>query len=205
MPAVQGRHKRATRAGILPAARVQPGEDQRGGTDSGSSTAEGSMEAGSSCGDSNAQGMGQSGREAEGTRASQQVSAAEPSWLREMRARYDQHDATPAGVVKSRNAPTDVLTEVTVVIKSQRLSPCKKVAAVRIKQNRKDNESVRDSRGVKRKPMGPMGPSRPPPTRKGAGAAAGGRLRRPRGDNQHSAEPAKKRRCNERRQTKGYG
>ena len=166
------------------------------------------MEASSSRGDGNAQGMGQSGREAEGTRASQHVSAAEPSWLREMRARYDQHDATPAGIVsrkKSLATSGTRLREISVVIKTQRVSPCKKVAAVRIKQNRKDNEGGPESRGMKRKPRGPMGPSRPPPTLQGAGAAAGGRLRRPRGDNQHSAEPAKKRRCSERQQPKGYG
>ena len=133
------------------------------------------------------------------------MSAAEPSWLREMRARYDQHDATPAGIVKGRNAPTDVLKEVTVVIKSQRVAPCKKVAAVRIKQNRKDNERGPESRGIKRKPRGPMGPSRPPPTRKGAGAAAEGRELRRRGDNQASAELEKKRRRKERQQTKGCG
>ena len=113
------------------------------------------MEAGSSRGNSNAQGMGQSGREAEGTRASQQVSAAEPSWLREMRARYDQHDATPAGIVsrkKSLATSGTRLREISVVINTQRVSPCKKVAAVRIKQNRKDNESGPESRGKKRKP-----------------------------------------------------
>ena len=195
-------------AGALPstcATRVQATEGQRGGANGGSRKAKDPMEASSTCGNSNAQGMGQGGRDAEGTGIGQQMAAVEPAWLRAMRERYDRHDGTPAGVVKGRNAPTDVLKEVTVVIKSQRVPPCKKVAAVRIKQNRKDNESGPESRGIKRKPRGPMGPSRPPPTRKGAGAAAGGRLRRPRDDNQHSAEPAKKRRCSERQQTKGYG
>ena len=199
----------AERARVLPStcsARVQAKEDQRGGAKGGSRKAKDPMEASSTCGNSNAQGMGQGGREAEGTGIGQQMTTVEPAWLRAMRERYDRHDGTPAGIVsRKRNALTDVLTDVSVVIKPQRVPPCKKVAAVRIKQNRKDNEGGPENRGIKRKPRGPMGPSRPPPTRKGAGAAAGGRLRRPRGDNQHSAEPAKKRRCSERQQTKGYG
>ena len=201
----------AERARVLPSTcstRVQAKEDQRGGAKGGSRKAKDPMEASSTCGISNAQGMGQGGREAEGTGIGQQMTAVEPAWLRAMRERYDQHDGTPAGIVsrKKSSATSDSrLREISVVIKSQRMSPCKKVAAVRIKQNRKDNERGPESRGIKRKPRGPMGPSRPPPTQKGAGAAAGGRLRRPRGDNQHSAEPAKKRRCSERQQTKGYG
>ena len=161
------------------------------------------MEAGSSCGDSNAQGMGQSGREAEGTGASQQVSAAEPSWLREMRARYDQHDATPAGVVKgekpSQPSSDSRLRETSIVIKPQRMSPCKKVAAVRIKHNRKDNEGGPETRGGKRKPSGPI----EPPAQQWAGAAAQGR--RHRDDNKESAEPKGKRRRKVRQQPKGYG
>ena len=132
-----------------------------------------------------------------------QQPVAEPAWLREMRTRYDRHEAmTPAGAVRRRNA----LTDVSVVIKTQRVPPCKKVAAVRIKTKRKDNGSGPGTRGKKAKPSGPSGPSGPTarPAQPGAGAPEA-RGRRHRGEDEDGWEPQKKRRSNERQQPKGYG
>ena len=97
------------RAGALPSERLQTEQEQREGANSDGREAEGPMEASGTYGDSNAQGMGQGTREAEGTGLRQQPVTGEPAWLREMRARYGRHDAmTPAGVVSGRNALVDV-------------------------------------------------------------------------------------------------
>ena len=190
------------RAGALPSERLQTEQEQREGANSDGREAEGPMEASGTYGDSNAQGMGQGTREAEGTGLRQQPVTGEPAWLREMRTRYDQHEAmTPAGVVRSRNA----LTDVSVVIKTQRVPPCKKVAAVRIKTKRKDNGSGPGIRGKKAKPSVPSGPSGPTARPAQPGAGAPGRGRRHRDEDKDGGEVQQKRRRSERQQPKGYG
>ena len=201
--------KSAERAGALPstcATRVQAKAGQRGGANGGSRKAKDPTEASSTGGNSNEQGMGQGGREAEGTGIGQQMTAVEPAWLRTMRERYDQHDGTPAGIVsRERNALTDVLTGVSVVIKPQRVPPCKKVAAVRIKTKRKDNGSGPGIRDKKAKPSVPSGPSGPTARPAQPGAGAPGRGRRHRDEDKDGGEVQQKRRRSERQQPKGYG
>ena len=121
--------------------------------------------------------------------------------VRAMRERYDQHDGTPAGIVRGRNA----LTDVSVVIKTQRVPPCKKIDKVRIKTKRKDNGSGPGKRDKKAKPSVPSGPSGPTARPAQPGAGAPGRGRRHRDEDKDGGEVQQKRRRSERQQPKGYG